>query len=323
MGVSDIAVKQLLKDKNRFADLFNGMIFQGEQRILSEELEETESESGLIVTDKSGKERGLQKYRDITMHWKKGADLTILACENQKKVHYAMPVRMMLYDGLSYHDQIRNQWKQRSPQEKLMAEEYLSGFRKRDKIYPVISIVFYYGQKKWDGSQDLYGMFQQSELFREQEFLKAYVPNYKLNLIDVGNVEDVKKFQTDLQVIFGMLKYREEVGKMKSYIKEHEEYFQQVDVETFRAIGELLHARKQMKTMIPMLAGERRVDMCKALDDLYNDGVNQGMERGIQQTVVNMLKDKLSLDKIVDYSGISKEEILKLAQKQNLPVNEA
>lgn len=104
MGKSNIAVKQWLRNKKRFADLFNGTIFQGEQIEVPEELEEIDSESSMIVTDKNHKEKSVQKYRDIAMRWKKEIQLSILAYENQNKVHYAMPVRMMLYDSLTYTD---------------------------------------------------------------------------------------------------------------------------------------------------------------------------------------------------------------------------
>ena len=106
MGKSNIAIKQFFRDKERFADLFNGYVFQGEQIVKPEDLEEKDSESSIIIQSKNSTSKGVQKYRDIAMHWKKGAALTILAIENQDKVHYAMPVRTMLYDGLSYADQI-------------------------------------------------------------------------------------------------------------------------------------------------------------------------------------------------------------------------
>lgn len=125
-----------------------------------------------------------------------------------------MPVRMMLYDSLTYTEQIRQIWKNRKYDEPVTEEEYLSRFCKEDKIYPIIPLVFYYGQSKWNGSKDLYGMFHQSELFSKYDVLKKYVPNYSLNLIDAGNVEEVGKFQTDLQLSFGMLKYKEQMEEM-------------------------------------------------------------------------------------------------------------
>lgn len=97
--------------------------------------------------------------------------------------------------------------------------EFLSGFQKKDKIIPVITLVFYYDLKEWDGSVDLYGMFHWEEWGEGIELLKPYVSNYKINLVDAGNVENLERFKTDLQQIFGMLKYRGEAQGLKNYMK--------------------------------------------------------------------------------------------------------
>lgn len=296
MGKSNIAVKQWLRDKKRFADLFNGTVFQGKQIILPEELEEVDSESSIIVTDKKNIEKGMQRYRDITMRWKQEAELAILACENQNKVHYAMPVRMMLYDSLTYTEQIRQIWKNREPNAAVTDEEYLSRFCKEDKIYPVIPLVFYYGLNKWDGSKDLYGMFYKGEVYRNQEVWKAYVSNYSLNLVDAGNVKDVKRFRSDLQLIFGMLKYRGKENGIKAYLESHTDYFGNIDIETYQAIRELLHSEKQFKNMVSCNNGKERIDMCTAIDAIYNNGV----EEGIKVLILTCCEFGLSREEIVE-----------------------
>ena len=53
MGKSDIKVKQFLRNKKRFADLFNGTVFEGEQIVKPEELEEIDSEVSIVITDKT------------------------------------------------------------------------------------------------------------------------------------------------------------------------------------------------------------------------------------------------------------------------------
>ena len=45
MGKADIAVKNWLSDNERFADLFNGMIFGGRQVVRPEELENMDRET--------------------------------------------------------------------------------------------------------------------------------------------------------------------------------------------------------------------------------------------------------------------------------------
>ena len=130
----------------------------------------------------------VQRYRDIVMQWKKGPYLALLACESQSGVHYAMPVRNMLYDSLSYTEQIR-------------------------------------------------------------KMLKNYVPDYRINLVDVGKIHDPEKFTSDLQLIFGMLKYRGDMRELQKYMDRHREYFQNVDADTYRAAREMLHAGGVMESM--------------------------------------------------------------------------
>ena len=87
----------------------------------------------------------MKRYRDIIMKWRNQATLVLLANESQDKVHYAMPHKVMLYDGMDYETQIRNNWKNFNdrrkqnkkagqPLEHLTAGEYLSRFRKKRSI---------------------------------------------------------------------------------------------------------------------------------------------------------------------------------------------
>ena len=146
-------------------------------------------------------------------------NLAILACESQDKIHYAMPVRCMLYDGLTYTDQIRELWRTHrgggatQGKGELSTEEFLSRFRRENFIYPILTLVFYYDEKKWDGATDLYGMFPPGTEGKDgetKEVLRKYVPNYRMNLIDAGHMEEaeLQRLSEDLQQVLGMLKYR-------------------------------------------------------------------------------------------------------------------
>ena len=66
----------------------------------------------------------------------------------------------------------------------------------------------------------------------------------------------------------------------------HREYFQNVDADTYRAAREMLHAGGVMESMREEKdRKEGTVNMCKALEDLYQSGVDSGMEMGIQALV--------------------------------------
>lgn len=295
MGKSDIAVKQWLGKKERFADLFNGVVFQGKKVVCADELEETAGESAVLIRDKEGKEKGIQRYRDIVMNWKKDVTLAVLACEDQEKVHYAMPVRMLLYDGLAYTEQVRQVWEKygdEDKEEKLTREEFLSRFKKEDFIYPVISLVFYYGEKEWDGSRDLYGMFRLSDLEEDQEMIEKYLPNYKINLVQPDDIKDLTRFQTDLQIILGMLQCRKQKEKLSEFMYKNEEYFRHTDLETYQAVRVFLNSERQLKEFTSE-DGKEELDMCEALQELYQDGVNEGEKRFADLTKILIDRDRM------------------------------
>ena len=227
------------------------------------------------------------------MKWKKDAVLILLACENQAKVHYAMSVRNMLYDSLSYVGQIQRMWNKNV--EKMTTAEFLSKFRKDDRLIPVLTLVFYYDVDQWDGSKDLYGMLQWSEDEKKNTVLKEYVPNYRINLIDAGNLEHLERFKSDLQEVLGMIQCRGDKESLLKYINDRKEYFQNVDEETYYVIREFLHSERMLKENIEKSQGKETVDMCKALEDLYNEGIECGMERGMTcgmvKGVVETLRD--------------------------------
>ena len=226
MGKADVNVNIWLSEKKRFANLFNGVIYGGRQVILPEDLEEENPVSSVSVKNRTGKTKNMKKYRDIIMKWRNQATLVLLANESQDKVHYAMPHKVMLYDGMDYETQIRNNWKNFNDRRKqnkkagqslehLTAGEYLSRFRKKDRLIPIISLVFYYGSEPWDGPVDLYDMFQLEGTKEEKEVLEKYLPNYKINLVDAERLKDVEKFSDDLQVILTMLRYRDSKEELK------------------------------------------------------------------------------------------------------------
>lgn len=289
MGKADAAVKNWLGDKRRFADLFNGVLFGGEQVLTENSLEELKGESDIILRNKDEKDKTLQRYRDIVMRWSGGADFVLLAAEVQDKIHYAMPVKNMLYDSISYAEQVKRLWKKRmrdkaAEGQGISTEEFLSGFRKEDRIYPVITLVFYYDEKEWDGAEDLYGLMGLSRMTKRYPQLKKYIPNYHINLVNAGDIGHLERFRTDLQEVFGMLKYRKDKNGLRKYIKEHQEYFAALDVDSYYAVSVFLKSERLIKQLEKRGKDKKGdLDMCEALEELYKDGVEEGINKGLSE----------------------------------------
>ena len=314
-------VGQWMKNRRRFANVFNAKVFDGAQIIKPEELEPIEGETHMLIQTKDGKKQEVHRYRDITMRWKGKMDLMILACENQDKIHYAMPVRTMIYDGLSYVQQMNLMWDLRDETEEITDDEFLSKFCKDDKICPVITLVFYFGEKEWDASLDLYGMFEIEEILRANDDLRKYIPNYTINLIDAERLQNLALFQTDLQVIFGLLKCRKDKQKLKQYVKDNKVFFKSVDMDTGMVIGAFMNSSNIMNGMRNQDEGGK-VDMCKAMEDWAAEERLEGKLEGEENKLVDQIRKKLEKGKdiatIADEVEETEEVVRKLMEKYNL-----
>ena len=281
MGIADVKMNRWLSDNGRFADFVNGALFGGKPVFSKEELEDERNEKQLIVKSKDGREQPLKRYRDIEKRTKGGTRIVVLACENQTNVHYGMVVRNMLYDSLNYAQQIEEKKRSyRGKKERVNPDEFLSGLKKDDLLKPVITIVFYYGEKEdgWDGKVTLHGLTGMER--EEYKILKKYVPNYHINVINLKDLEDFSCPNRDLQMIFGMLKYRQDKEELHRYVMKNQAYFEEMDRESYDAA--LIMLGKKQLLGKPRQKEEER-SMCKALDDLYQDGVMEGKKAGLAE----------------------------------------
>ena len=307
MGNNDIFMKRWLSDKKRFADLINGSLFQGKQVFSAQNLKSENGEQGIVIKEQDGTEITVRRFRDIMMTSDDGTRIVVLACENQEEIHYAMPVRGMLYDALSYTEQVNRMKKIRKEKRELKGSaEFLSGLKKEDRLFPVLTVIFYYGDAEWDAQRDLHGLLGIDQ--KEHELLRKYVPNYRINLIDPRRLEDVNCFQTDLQIIFGMLKYKSNKKDLTNYVQANKNYFGDLDVDSYNAAKALLGSERYLKLERKTDGG---IDMCKALEDLYQEGVNEGMEKGIEKGIEKGLESGIKVTiSLMQEDGYDKERIL-------------
>ena len=121
-------------------------------------------------------------------------------------VDYAMPLRVMDSDMLSYVHQKKAISKEHMKRRDLKQDEYLSRFSKQDRLLPVITLVLYCGEKPWDGARCLHEMLELSGLPEE---LKAYVENYSIHILDVCHTPDdrLREFPAELCFLLMCIKY--------------------------------------------------------------------------------------------------------------------
>ena len=154
--------------------------------------------------------------------------------------------------------------------------------------------------------------FGWKEQKKRKKFLEKYLPNYKINLVDAERLEDVEKFSDDLQVILTMLRYRDSKEELKHYIDENKKFFQNVDYETSQAMKAFLNMKQ-----IPgeTEQKEETVDMCKAIQEMYDDGVKDGIQQGKIELLKEQIQRKLKKEKTPDQIAEELEESVEFIEK--------
>lgn len=278
MGKNDEVLERYFTDNNRYADLINGFVLNGRQVIKAEDLSPLDSRT------RGRKNSNNSKYRDLIRRTAFGANFAIIGIENQEEVHYGMPVRCMGYDVGEYEKQIAERRKELQRDKDLTAAEFMSGFKKEDKLHPCITFVLYYGDD-WDGSKELIDMLDLSEMPEE---LCKYVNTYQVHILDVKNLENTDVFQTDLKYIFEFIKFSKDKQKLKE-LSEQDASYMDLDEDAYDVAVAFTGAEE-------LLAVKKKEggDMCQALKELLQDEWAEGKAEGEERLnkLMHVLADK-------------------------------
>lgn len=296
MGKNDTLTKHYLGQNAVFADAFNYYLFNGKQVIKPEDLKEQDP-TEIAMIRKLGQVFPNQKYRDVLRHCtirrNKSATFVLLGLESQSDIHYAMPVRDYLYDALNYAAQVEEIRKKHSIEHDLHdPAEFLSGFSKKDTILPVITLCICFDKAKWEAPRSLYDMFGKVE-----PWVKKYVDNYRLNLITPGEIKDFNKFSSELGIVLECIQNSDDNHRLHD-IMESKEKYRSVDVATI----DLINAYTSTNISTNEVEGGK-VDMCKAIDDMIEEGRIEGRKEGREDVMAEI--------KQLRASGLSADQILK------------
>ena len=348
MGTADIVTKEYMRENTVFADAFNYLIYNGKKVIDPAKLTEIDSteialpfgNAEKVKAEKKRKEQeaewssvknesvrkkntsrvgvkmdAVQKYRDVfksvVIKQDEKTSYVLLGIENQTDVHYAMPVRNVIYDALQYGRQVadiaadKHQNKKDFPGKS--NGEYLSGFFKEDHIRPIITLVIHFGAEEWDGPLSLHEMMAT----RDMEIL-SFVENYRIHLIDPAKLteEELDKFSTSLKEVMGYIKYSKDKEKLLEFLRTDTR--KTIEMNAARVI--------KMITNTPIEVSEEmeEIEMCKAIDDLILESESRGRIEGEKKgEAKGMIEICLEMN-------FSKEDILrKLQDKLNISMQQA
>lgn len=268
MGAKDITEKQLADYNDVFADIINGVLFDGEQIVKEHELHNVKDKSQYKFNNKIH-----EQERDLSKHWiPHRICFALYGFEHQTDADPYSPMRLIGYDGASYRGQLTK--------------------REQDKPkYPVITIVLYFGTKHWHQPRSLY------ECMKIPERLKPFVNDYKINLVEVAFLDgQLDNFHSDFRII---AEYFVNKRKNIDYIPSAQEIRH---VDAFLKLMQALERDDRYEEVLHALQNEGKkegVKMSEVLDRIENRGITIGEKRGItiggekMATAVNTLNSIL------------------------------
>ena len=273
----DIVLNDYWKDNDKFADLVNAVFFNGKPLVKPYDLSSFDSDASLVI---EGKKRvNTKKLERDNLKIAKFCDklkvkFVIYGTENQTDIHYAMPVRVMHYDSSTYYNQYNALKKHYESTKELKGEEFLSGMKKDDRLYPVITIVLYYGEKKWDGAKSI------KELLDIPEGLQNFVNDYKMNLIELrdnnlvlNNADNRDLFNLFRLLYDASMTKKERRQKVLEYNDEHK-------VSTSVALA-VASAANSKVSLDKIAQGDG--DMCSVFDEIAQENKQLGKEEGKEE----------------------------------------
>ncbi len=284
MGKKDIVTKDYMKDNEVFADAFNFLVYGGKQVIVPQRLRPMDSAQMALPYGTSGTAAPRQGYRDGLKYLAAMTDETkaylILGTEHQSKVHYAMPVRNMLYDAMQYAAQVEKAahfHRQAKDSRGHGGGEFLSGFYKEDRLIPVVTLVICFHGEPWDGPLCIHDMLSS----QDKEVL-PFVENYRIHLIEPFSIkeEQLRLFRSSLREVVTFLKYSKDPLKLDKLVKNNAR-FQELDYKAARLIKECTGAE------IEISESEGKANMCKAFEEWKRmereEGIKEGKAEGIKE----------------------------------------
>lgn len=313
MQEKDVISMEYFENPARFADLLNGFLFGGEQVIQPENVVEADrSVSGRVHT--AGKAVAYQLFRDIFRRINCRMHVLLVAIENQSGIHYAMPVRVLNAEGAAYAGQVKTKERFHREQKDLTGDEFVSGFAREDKLQPFVTLVLYYGAKEWDGPRRLKEMMDLSGFPEE---LAPMVQDYSINLLEIRKYPYLERFQTDIRYVFGFLQKAEEKEKLASYMEENRGIFSSLDEAAYDLIA-VMSKTSQLKQLKKICQREEGgTDMCKAIDDMIEDGRAEGRIEGERRGRIDGEQQGIALTKRVfklSREGKSIQEIAEMCE---------
>ncbi|MGN0141198.1 MAG: Rpn family recombination-promoting nuclease/putative transposase [Roseburia sp.] len=288
----DSGWKRYFSDNRRYADIINGIGCEGKQLVQEADLDDADSQGRT------------KKTRDLIRKTAFGVNFALIGIENQDTMDYEIPLRTMHYDVAEYEKQAAEIRRTvRENRNGLRSGEYLYGYRKSDKLKPVITFVLYSGKEVWDGPTSLQEMLDFTDI---PERLREMTSDYKINVISIRQFEHTEVFRTDVRQVFDFIRCSEDKEKLRQLV-ENDVYYRHMDEDAYDVVAWYTNSTELMQVR-DYQREDGKIDMCTAIREMMEDSRREGMAEGIKVLIETCRE-----------LGLSREDtLLRTANKFNM-----
>lgn len=306
----DTVLKNYWNDNGQFADFFNAVLFDGEQVISPDELEDADTEESSVLEHREYVESIKASRDNIKIHkisTTYGVELVMLGIESQEHIHYAMPMRVMGYDYGTYKKQYDRNAKKYHKKDGMTDDEYLSRMKRTDRFTPVITVVVYYGDNPWDGATTLHGILDIPDK------MKPFVNDYKMLLVEARQNDLVFHNMSNI-AFFDMLKVILDKGITKNEAKEKViKYALEHNVD--ETVVMTVAGATNRKIDYSALSKKGDVTMCTLFDEIEKEGMIKGKAEGIIAGIQALIESLQEME--VSYTKTQNQLMVKFSLSED------
>lgn len=241
-----------------------------------------------------------------------GVEFAVLGIESQQKIHYAMPLRTMLYDSLGYLKEYQEITRIRKAERgKMTEDEFLSKMRKEDRLHPIISIVLYYSEKSWDGPTCLKDM-----IVEMPEEMERIFSDYKMNLVQIRESEQYTFHNEEVRAVFEISReiFNGNLDKINEKYRNRD-----LTPELITVIGKITDSAE----LVRQGKIEEVANMCTALEKWEKENIERGTKRGIEigtnkgiaKMVLTLLNKGKTVEETADWLDLTEEYVRKVQEE--------
>ena len=270
----DEALKDYISNNVIFSDIINFYLYKGENVVKESDLKELDTT--FVNTNDEIFEKSRDLLKEVVIKYDNRNTYILVGIENQTKMDKQKISRVSLYDSLEYRKQFKNK-------------------NKNDIIKPVITIVIYYGKKKWNAPKSIHDMFKNIDY----NILK-YIPNYHLNIIEpfFMSDEEIESLKSDFKVLCDFIRKSDNSDGIKYLLDRN--YI--ISNETGRVINYITNSKLKLNEE------EDKLDMCKGLDEFRQEALDEGLAKGKAEGKVENEKSNI---KTMHKNGFDEDTIAK------------